>query len=244
VGSAVKGDSGGGGEWENALEVLRDGEKDEVGEVLTVARVLWLASDSRIVVAALEKLVEVLGSVGMEGRWVLLRKTVEILVAMKASPELQVQGVVAVVKALLSVVREILRTTESLLEGGRVQDFRMQTTKMLVGLFEKLRYENEVERWVLEGFCAGLLDIIRDCLGMASEGSKEKVQAEEAGWYLLVLLEGVWGMGKKYCGSLVERVEKRLRNSLEERLKENWMELVESVFVMGVVEVVGFDALL
>jgi hypothetical protein len=232
--------TGGGREWENALEVLRDGAKEEVG----VARVLWLVPDPRIVVAAVEKLAEGMGTVGTEGRWTLVRKMVEVQVAMKASPELQVQGAVAVVKMLLSMVREIIRMTGSLLEGGSVQDSRMQTTKMLVGLFKGLQYKNEVERWVLEGFCAGLLDIIRDCLGMASGGSKEKVLAEEAGWYLLVLLEGVWGMGKKHCGGLAERIEKKLGDRLKERLKESWMELVESVFVMGVAEVVGFDALL
>ncbi|KAA8894305.1 hypothetical protein FN846DRAFT_974767 [Sphaerosporella brunnea] len=245
----VKG--GVGTEWEKALEMLAErggGGRESDADVLGVARVLWFTSEPRSAVAAMGSLVQLLPAIRIDEKWALLRKALQVLGGIEPETE-RAQGVVFSINALLAVVRGIMKATEKWLDPAEeAVDHRMQETTMLVGLFNGLGYENTAEQCVLEGFCAGLLQIVTECVGLAIAGElREKVLAEETGWYLLVLLDGIWGKGRKYCGGeLARKVGDRLEEKLGNALKGNLLELmpVESGFVMGVVEVVGLDMFL
>ncbi|KAF8534284.1 hypothetical protein BDD12DRAFT_896340 [Trichophaea hybrida] len=166
------------------------------------------------------------------------------------------EGVLAVIRLLMGVLKRIQITSSSMLFGKCVVDSRVGLTRGLVRLFGDMGYEKEVEVQILSGFYYGFFAVLRVSVFASEVGLEEALVAEEAGWYFLEILEGTWGLYRRHCTE--GRFGKMVREGLEGILMERGfgigtgtrvngdvlgMALMESTFVEGVIGIIGVDLL-
>ncbi|KAF8249627.1 hypothetical protein K440DRAFT_621042 [Wilcoxina mikolae CBS 423.85] len=168
------------------------------------------------------------------------------------------EGVLAVVRLLMGVLKRIQITSSSMFFGKCVVDPRMGLTRGLVRFFEGMGYEKEVEVQILSGFYYGFFAVLRVSVLASKVGLAEALAAEEAGWYFLEILEGTWGLYRRHYTK--GRFGKMVREGLERILMERGfgigtgkrvngggdmlgLALMENAFVEGVIGIIGVDLL-
>jgi hypothetical protein len=191
------------------------------------------------------------------------------------SAEVLLDAVAAVGGQLISLLKCLIENTKNFLSDSGVRDVRVHITKLLLGLLcgGTLDYDRyPIARRVLEVFCVSLVRVVKECvtvvvsappaqgegdMKMSGKWFRERVEMEEAGWYLLKVVENVWPLFKRHCCSeagdedrrrgweVGERTRKELGLFLRESVLNGTVfggvEVMASMFATSVLDIMGLE---